>query len=516
MKRSAPATPTTAPNSAKRLAPTPSAPAPSPAPAPRLWLDILPFDLSVRLATYLTQDEPPYQTRHTPSALALAHVSPRQRHAVLDALSYSLDFPISHSARWLALFRPVIRHLHCPDITYACFNRPAAAAIFDAPTLTTVSISNRRVFLHAVARAVAVRSLSLQFWDDDTPHLLTRTLAALPALVALHLECADRIPGETPCVFKRVFRMAKVRNGIAAACPNLEELSLICNCARSVCRRSLGPILDMWPNLRRLTTNKHVPDACIHRLQQFECVVLQQPGGVPMKQQLDVATMIGPVMKGLVHRRPACDNLAGVEYRGMLAGLKGCCNLTSLHLVLARGAEGGIPVLANLTSLRLRWFGERQNANVSWAPESAAARHMYVVLEHYRLPMGFVRRMLGWTPHLRELCLFQAEISFGEIEFALQKTGTSLEVFGTTFTQQLEPPLERVLLILETVTKYNGGLKRLELEGAEGMTRMGICDERKKEGALVPVILRATRRLRMFAPYLDVDGMLGSIIPWMS
>lgn len=304
-----------------------------------------------------------------------------------------------------------------------------------------------------------------------------------------------------------------MRHRLAAACTKVHTLSLVCTCTVAAGRKSLAPVFEAFPNLQHLTTNRDMSNAAAKMLgKKCEKVVLQQPGLVSVARQVELAGMMGDAVRGLVQQQSLVGGGSRVRIKNgsVLKALGSCRGLERLHLNVRHGAEAEIVNCSYLGCLHLRWFQEENEAMLE---EGDMGGTRLLVLEHYRPPADFMRWTLRMAPALKQLCLFRAEIAMDDVEMMLKGMGEKLEVFGSTFTQQLEPPLERVLLILEGVTRYNSGVRKLELEGVEGMTRVGMSKRVRSERTRR--ILRATERLRTCAPYLDVDGMLGNIVPWI-
>lgn len=461
---------------------------------------------------YLSHDEVPYYSPQTQSTLSLAQVSRKQHQAVLEAFSYQLIFPMAAWRPWATVFRHHVRSIHCADISYPFFKNEQALELLSAPTLRHALVSNRRVFLNAVSRAQGLRSLAIEFWDDDSVEPLLSTLEQLN-LTELHFDCGRRIPQRVVCALRILFRCTKTRLRMAAACTKVHTLTVLCSCSIPPGRKLLSPVFEVFPNLQSLTTNRDMPNAAARMLgRKCKEVVLQQPGMVSVARQVELAGLMGDVVRGLVQHQSlvSATSHMGIKNGSMLNTLGKCGGLKRLHLNVRHGAEAEIVNCWHLSRLQVRWF---QDENEMVTEEGEVGGTRLLVLEHYRPPRDFMKWILRMTPALKELCLFRAEIAVDDVEMMLKGMGERLEAFGSTFTQQLEPPLERVLLILEAVIRYNPGIKKLELEGVEGMTRMGMSKKVRSERTRR--ILRATERLRTCAPYLDVDGMFGNIVPWI-
>lgn len=461
---------------------------------------------------YLSHDEVPYYSPQTPSTLNLAQVSRKQRQAVLEAFSYHFIFPMANWRPWAHVFRHHLRSIHCADISYPFFKDEQALQLLSAPTLRHALISNRPVFLNAVSRAEGLRSLAIEFWDEDSVEPLLSTLEQLN-LTKLHLDCGRRIPQRVVCALHILFKLSKTRTRLAAACTKVHTLTILCSCTIPPGRRLLSPVFEVFPNLQRLTTNRDMPNAAARMLgRKCKEVELQQPGMVSVVRQVELAGLMGDVVRGLVQDQSlvSATSRMGIKSGHVLKTLGKCGGLERLHLNIRHGAETEIVGCWRLSHLQVRWF---QDENEMITEEGEVGGTRLLVLEHYRPPRDFMRWILRMTPSLKELCLFRAEIGMDDVNTLLRGMGEKLEVFGSTFTQQLEPPLERVLLILEGVIQYNPGIQKLELEGVEGMTRVGMSKKVRSERTRR--ILRATERLRTCAPYLDVDRMFGNIVPWI-
>lgn len=220
-----------------------------------------------------------------------------------------------------------------------------------------------------------------------------------------------------------------------------------------------------------------------------------------MREQLQLAAKIkGPVVAIESSYFPMHSKNSLVN-DDLVALLATCPHLVKLDLHLLRGAEGKMPQLSQLRSLRLRW-----EHTVVQAP--AGTEECY-----YQPSSHFFDRVLTMAPNLKVLCLFRVCIPVENLEAILTLTGAALEVFGTSIGGQNEDAQVRLLKVMQLLRYHNPCLRRLELFGQPALPTGGLsrayCTYWKG------VIFHALRLLKSRTPMLDVKELCSYINKWL-
>lgn len=458
------------------------------------WLDALPLGVCTRIAGFVRRignscDE-------SPAILNLSEVSEKWRVAVVEAFSHELIFPIEEEHRWERVFRGSIR-----KITTDCFMNKSVSRLLKSPTLRSATIPNFSVYLEAISKAPRLKMLSIEFADRSPPeslnqsvHILLTTFKVLN-LHELRLKCVGI------CVFKDVFRCREAWLELAGLCPNLSVLDIVCIC--SCAEVELSQFVNNLPYLRKFTFNRPVSKRTIFSLRDIESVSLRHvwDGGLSMQGQCELAVKIGEPVTGIESTFfPLCARPSLVTENGV-ASLSNCLRLAKLDMHLTAGAERTFPASRELRSLRLRW-------------ETFYVDEPFSRKEQYHSPNAqFLTNVVDMAPKLSTLCLFKARISLKDIVDLLSKTGSTLEVFGTSIAGQDEPAEERIVAVIDILGKHNHSLQRLDIFGYPHLQR----NESTSDFCLYwrRRIFRVTKVLQRRAPLFDHRELILFVNKWL-
>lgn len=469
---------------------------------PMMWLDALPLEISTHIALYLNKGlAPEFQDRNL-ALLNLARTSVRQQNAALEATAYSFELQYDSPADWNIVFKNNIRHVSTKN-----FRGDKFLDLLKAGTLETAAVSNRSVHLKLIARLQHLRELTVEFSVRSPAHYLLSALHVLD-LKKLAFNCSW-YHSRGVCVFE-LFPTPVECNQLSALCPNLAELEFSCDCSKQ--DHDLSRFVRAFPQTRSLTFNLQVSDDVVSMLQGLDSVTLktsQLHCGLRHPAQFKLAAQIGNPITGIV----TSSHFDGAWWvpRDPLIGAAGvaelgkCPRLAHLDMYIENGGEKVFPRLTELRSLRLQWDPSDMYEWIGLEPVSP----------HYSPHSDFYMRIVADAPGLQELCLFRAKISLADLDFILKALGGGLRVFGTSIEGQSEHAGERLLSLVDMVTRYNSSIRRLCLFYHDaGVTKL-IGHETICLAPSTKRILLAFKRLQRRCPQLDINKLFSWLGDWL-
>lgn len=461
----------------------------------RFLLDELPLEICCRIVAYVSRCNTYYlpttvQARfQTRSTLALAETTPKQRMAVQVLFSHQLLVQMDNMERWINVFNAVQNidvvqnSPHLDPCKYV-----SVLELLNTKNLCVATIPIRPEYVRIASKWTMLRELHIDI--NRISHarymVLMTALKKLKNLTSLSLVCTCRLQ----CFFADHLYNQAAFMDLASRCSKLKCLRVLCSC-RKPRQVDFGPLVDTFPHLQRLEINKHLPDYALSYLQMRESVILR---GMP-EDACRYAAEIGHAVTGITSFVDSFDNAlwpASLADGTDIRLLGKCRRLEKLHLDLRKYAERSFPtVLTNLRSLRLKWI--RGN---DWCC----------------LEAGWLTKLVGRTPELRELSLIGVQICFMELKNALQRIGLKLHTFETSSIGQDERPAQRVLGLIDTVTKYNYEVREfcvrdIDKYGKENFEAIDNQIGDKEKAMLERQFGRSIVLLHRRAPMLDLVNM---------
>ena len=393
---------------------------------PVLWLDRLPVDVQIRIATYVSD------CKSGLDALNLAKASPSQPPVVCAALDHNLEHTFaSHKdglvPDWTDLFvdvRVLQLHEHPPNFSLlyspclkivAVEDEPIqleglsrSAAVFDRLELTLRYGTPANVICRHLRR-VNFRKLDLyenetNFWlDVDTDDLLS----ACDGVKAVYLH--DHF---------------LITNGVAAflnGLKTLHELTIDLRGSadwqelKSVMKRVKRMRVSVWdsqiPNLVKLATKTKTD---LRRVHSYSLGGMDEEALHALRQDVPV-----------LHK------------------------MEKLRITLAPGGELLFPQLSNLSTLNILW---------DRGPASFDDFDPY-----YKPPAGAILDIVERHPLLKSLKLFEVRLADDELVAIIERLGTRLTKFGMSVEGQDVPQHRRLLTLLKTLSEHCSNLVELEV-----------------------------------------------------
>lgn len=453
-------------------------------PSHRIWLDELPPEVGVRVAEFLTTAAIDYsyvRRRCTEALLSLAETSPAQRHAVLAAINYSVlldDDMAQQAGRWAQVFSSDVESLevefffqgHCPE------NQDESSKLFGAilrqSSLRRLAMDDTWTQLWGLRKAVlTLRRLHLTLFDTFNIRPLLCALTGL-FLKKLHLECACADSGSGECYF-----LSMVRDG-SQSLPlyDLVTLSLSCGGGHNNGEAAEWPIFGSLPRLRDLSLGIGVQTEALPQVRALKYVQIRY-----VKGGASLGARIGQPVTQILS--PQCE----LDSEGLLS-LTACPKLAYLSVRLKQGAEENLHKIAGSLELLTLSFG------CSDESEGGPCCYGEPVL-------GSLLRAVHQAPNLRFLFIDQARIRLSEVVAMLKHLGTRLERVGLSVDKQDEPRWKRLMVVMETIGKYNRSLTFLGCRG-ESPEEVDMSEEEAQ------VLFERLVRLQRQLPNLDT-GSLG-------
>lgn len=454
-------------------------------PVKRLWLDILPSELRVRIALHVSG------ARQTENALRLAEVNPIQRAAVLFTLSHKLILSDSTLAsRWASLFASDVRQVTFDRyFSFKSADTPHFNQLLRAPNLFRADIRGHPAELLAIAGSKSVRELAVTLRKDVDLELLLVTLSSL-TVKKLQLICTTE---RRYCPVKKLVQRNSRHDALSIACPELQSLRLAC-----FHRDPLWTLLPTFPKLREVMLETRVQVAALPSLSTLDSVHI-----IGAQAPLYVAEKLGTVVKSLATKQ--CLLKSDVEMLG-----RRCPKMSDLRVGIHEDASvaliDALSNMSSLKSLKMRW-------GVPAAP--AARGYKWNIASFCSVQPGILLRALDNLPDLVELELLCVRIDIAELTAILRKLGKRLQRFSTSIADQDEGPFQRLDRIVRAVTRYNPSLHNLsiDMQRTDQMTLLGIMQHENREQRVRQgrMLVAALKELSRTAPALRTE----EISAWM-
>lgn len=456
-------------------------------PSRSIWLDLLPAEIRVRIATLVSS------RTQCEDALHLAETTPLQADAVVSALDYSVE--IDHtieSDRWTSIFRPAVRRVYfSPWIMSLDPSKPGPLSLLVRPTLRCAIINSHSVVLSTIRFSKSLRRLRI-YTDQrcDVP-LLIDTLGALN-LNELQLWCTEKIPSLCPIMLLARNELRKAT--LSSKCNSITALRIHCPH-----REPIWNLMPCFRGLNRLIIeSNHVPETLYPTLLGLKDVHI-----MGIRNAYDLAIKLKSVVTKL-----QTSQLLDAEMFEQL--LEVCPRLTSLEIGAVEGIEHGIKRVARslegLRILKLRW-----EEPTEWHPRE----HRYNVAQFATVTPGLIAESLKFMVDLESIDLLSVRVGMDEVERVLSSCGRRLKHFGFSFADQDETPFDRLLGILDIVRRCNPEIRSLELDmlRTEDMVLLGMMqtNSSREREQLEATLDRAFKSLARTAIMLDLQELQDSI-----
>lgn len=454
-----------------------------------VWLDTLPSDVCERIAAHVSAG------LQTVDALCLAEVSPRQRIAVLHALTHKFEQSNEPGARdyndrWARIFAAETHELRFfPDVRRLQYQDCAESLrLFQAPVLRKASVWDDPLVLLAAAKSKSLRQLQLFLTHQSPPELICNTLSSLNLeRLSIHCWCSF---AEERCPLS-CFHVDKAHaNYLPSLCPRLVSLEVDCDC--------LGdddPFQTMLPAMPLLR------DVKLRVIQKSTVPFLRRLDSV---QVYDVCHQHYALENALVVGNSVTEISSWACFDGDAIFSLACFpRLTVLRCSVSEEAAyvfaGVADTLTALQVLDLRWHTVTEIKRHDNAIPLADAES------------GVLLNVVQTLPNLIELHLTCVRISLSELCGVLQRIGPRLEKFGTDISGQEERPMDRLERLLHCASQNNRSLRRLHI-APNGLQciRDGLSGNQVYSRAVCT--LAAVHRLQQNAPFFHPSPI--DIILW--
>lgn len=467
--------------------PVPALPAPAAKPpARRLWLDLLPSELRVRVALHVSRG------RHTTAALHLAETNALQCAAVLLTLSYRLVFSDpALAARWTAVFARQVRHVAFDRyVSFPAHASPHPYQLLQAPALRVAAVRGQTAELVALAGSKSLRELTVVLPKDSDFELLLDILRTL-CIKKLSLLCVSE--GKRFCPVKKIVQANDNPDALAISCPQLTGLRVAC-----WHRDPLWKLLPTFPALREITLETRVQVAALPLLSTLDAVHIRWAPA-----SLYVAEQLGSAVSSILTKE--CLLRADVQMLGAR-----CPRLLKLNIAIHEDATvalvDAVRSMSSLRSLRVRWG----------APAVSVKRtYKWNLASFSNVAPGLLLRTVEHLPDLVDLELLCVRINIAELTSILRKLGRQLHHFSTSVADQDESPFDRLDAVLTAVTEFNSGLHdfSIDVQRTDEMSLLGTMQHEDPEKRLRQgrVLAASLRRLSRAAPALNTE----EISNWM-
>lgn len=418
-----------------------------------LWLDLLPEDLSRRIATHVMHGHPNLDGLH------LAESSAHQARAIRQALSHHVVFDtesfMEYGIRWTNVFENETRSVRFKGmlITYArsLLGGRYHLRLLKAPCLLRAEIFDCVNEFKAVYRSQSIQELCVRIRRSSSHKLLLETLASIADLRKLKVLCF--VEDTEPCTHGQV---NSLHGAIASSCVNLSSLQLSC-AFYNRCYRSEGQEdFDFWRHLpaftklRELHVERHIPEEVVPAVAKLDSVIIRYaPNAIHLAQKIG-----NPVTTLCISETLGLNDVASIAHFH---------RLKELVLYISPGAEAPLLDVARsaygLRSLTLEWT----NAT-SRKCTARPVKHLWTLNQYCDAPVGFILEVVQALADLRQLELYGVRLQLKELLEVLKHMGTQLQKFGIPFDDQDEAPHDRLESILTTMILHNRSLQWLYFE----------------------------------------------------
>lgn len=484
--------------------------------SPRLLLDVLPHDVRVRIAQFVSYGS------QTDDLLALARTNFMQSSAVFDSLHhrYVLSSVFQLLARWVEVVSQDIKELVCDakslqNASHGLQTQTHLVTLCRAPTLRRLTLLYPQTdVLDAIRNSPYVREVKAHVHD------MVRVLPLVETLKTLNLEsvefvcCSLRITSRGAsrgyCLRKVTSLFDKTGEGsLAALFPNLRVFRMSCD--RHLSQRTFAEEFDHFslnslrslPQMKSVTLHSMLSDDMLQLLDGIQEVRLEVDG--------PEAVYRSKVPPGLVQRLTALstDDCFSESHQG---NLQECVGLVELDTGLESGSEIAFGQLLrrldDLRKLTVRWSCEQQRDGGMFSGRG-------IRTDQFRYATGKDVAALfleGNVPRVEEIRLRQVRISKEDVASILRVVGAGLKELEVDLLYQNEAPLERVVILLELVMMQCPKLQRLKLAyipgglwwGQRYSTNNGSREEREMQRLDAERLVGLVKR---HVPMLDVSDI---------
>lgn len=446
------------PTSRENTAATAAGPVPKP-----LWFDVLPDDVCVRIAAYVSGG-----ATHNPNGLALAEASPRQRKTLASLLDGTYDCEYCGQGQpWVDVFRDHVLKIVCWEACAESAHLPSLSLMM-ASTLRSLCITGSNALLHLVTRCVNVTHLEIKVVPEMSVAALLKALST-PTLKELILSCErDRLlwylshQGDDSCS----------PEDLILRCCNLEALEIQ---SLDSCEMT-SRMLPLLRSLRAVLACGPFAEESRQRLRSLDQVKVYRYSCHNYPLAVDLGANVTHLL--------VADTRVSAQ---MLAGLRGCRRLQELDAILDDGAEAELPCLlehaSELRALSLCWPGERA------------------------IP-GKLLEAVRCARNLK--CLnVNACFSTKETVAILKEIGARLVEFTSPRTSSGECKYDRWRTLMISASMYNRHLRAFDIVLPSDLSQ---AKKKAKRSRLDEEISRKRRqvflaftRLLQYAPFLTMD-----------
>lgn len=484
--------------------PAPTSPPPSPSQKNPMWLDAIPQEILLIIARKLHLATSLERKRGiTLSIFQFASVSSKLRAIVCESLSYSLSISsksLSEIANWSALFGTSVREISCN--TRATDTTAPLLPLLSAPSLRTASLTNCPADLFAVSQSKSLTSLSVTFVCPSPSDHLEDALRRLQ-IRSLSLSCM--FLGN--CIFRDIFPAPEAWRRLAECCPGLSQLNVKCECKRREYGVSfdISPFVSALPTMRTIVVNYPMSREMVPFMRSLDSVTLIQHRW-PYRRSNSPANLhtlaaeIGRPITAVHDVREVNSNwLEPPRMPSMnvedLQRLSACPRMQKLQAVIESGAEDALPMMQELTSLKIAALPKNWNQS----------RTISLKDPGFHAPSSsFFHRLLNDMNKLRELSLFHMRVDMTQVQAVLRALGTQLELFGSSIVGQMEEPRSRLSLVMDAAGRHCPKLQELEFCRSALPTVETFPDVQ----LWAPKVLCMAKVLKRRAPGWNIDSFL--------
>lgn len=404
-----------------------------------LWLDVLPAELSERVARFVCRD------RHNEALLHFAQTGPLQRQAALAAVDYKLGpCPVKHSENieeWQRMFTGHVRELHFHDNTWQASSSSFVSLMMESQLRRFV------IVLRDNCRVAAI--LQRRKWDDVDVHLFIidkhpfEDVLQIMRLVRPRFVVFLHHSGDGSYDFLDTEDGRDLEDSLCCALLDVPEGQVLAYEEPSKWVPLLSRLRGRW--LLDMTTK--VPLNLLESLPKTTEVHISWYGGVQPIDLPDYA-VFGTAVTEIDFFPSLRECVLPTHY---LVGLaEWFPNLRRLQAGLEAGSETKLPrVLSKLTKLTA--------LSLTWGREFDAADGD----RYYRPAAWSIVEGIEQCARLSTVCFSEVELTAQELGSILQHQGAHLQEFRTDLDRG-PAPLERALAVAVAAAQYCPALCRLK------------------------------------------------------
>lgn len=510
-------------------------------PRPGFWLDVLPPDIRIRIATFACAGE------YDITALELAETSLNMRQAVVAAFQYKLNIQIIAARtphRWVDLFKPFLREVTCDKFWIANLRfriQKLLPDIFTSEALKRVEIIDEVPYWEAIQSLTSIEQLRVYEVNESIPfrekykNIRAESLATLN-IQKLKMVCYDGLAGSN-CPFGGSGKWNETIGALPECCLQLKSLTLLCHWKHDrwddsnegMDEANRGSYLwEALPKFRALQCVRfdlEPPNTAMEALRQIDRV------GYGAATLLDIPKNIG---RGLISL-----HLKDALKESELSFLSYFPNLEFLEVSIEKGGEQALIYNVNrmavLQTFKLRFavddddqLGNAEAANapvvvngndgdanqeglglVTEGNEAVPGVENQDSMRYYAIKPGTVLQIIETCPRISHLELVCVQMSMEELESVLKVCGRKLLHLSVPIMCQQELGMHRLESILLALLKYNPLLRsfRTERRKAYFCTLLhGSWDSLRRR------LNQLMDRLERRNPFIDLHELRDSVI----